>query len=88
MSNGVIGAMIAIFVSFGVLVVACIMLVLYCKCKRGQDPEKPISTRDIGLQVKKEPKAVPEPDNDKRVVSGAQRKAMEERYGRSFATRS
>ena len=89
MSIGVIGGVIAIFVSFAVLVIACIMLVCWCKCKRGGGSDKPVSTRGLGLQVHTDPKKVSEePLEDKRPVSGAQRKAMEERYGRNFATRS
>lgn len=83
-----IGAMIAIFVVFGILVIGLVILICCCKCKRGAVSDKPVSTRDFDLQEIGEapkPKVAAEPA--KPSAAEARRKAMEEKYGRSFGNR-
>lgn len=88
LSNGMIGAMIAIFVCFGILVIGLVILVLCCKCKR---PEKPVSTRDLDLQEidssSRSPSGTKSAPPSKPSATDERRKAMEEKYGRSFAAR-
>lgn len=80
-----IGAMIAIFVCFGILVIGLVILVCCCKCKRG---EKPVSTRDFDIQ---ELDSIPAKESAKPTAkptaNDARRKALEEKYGRTFGSR-
>lgn len=83
-----IGAMIAIFVVFGVLVGAFIILICCCKCKRANKPDAPVSTRDFDLQEMGEASKKRENvEPAKPSAAEARRKAMEEKYGRKFGER-
>lgn len=80
-----IGAMIAIFVCFGILVIGLVILVLCCKCKRA---EKPVSTRDFDLpEIESAPARDSGKPAAKPTANDARRKALEEKYGRNFGSR-
>jgi hypothetical protein len=88
-----IGGIIATFVTFGVLLMAMVILVFWCKCKRAPKDDKPVSTRDLGLEEegakpRKFANSTAPPENPKHALTDARRKAMEEKYKTSFSTRS
>ena len=92
LSTGAIGGIIGLFVGLTVAVIICVMLVCWCKCKRGAGSDKPVSTRDFELQEHPELAAHPvssqkAPEAPKHIVTDARRQAMEEKYGRSFNTK-
>lgn len=69
---------------------AMVILVFWCKCKRGPVVERPITHRDLELQVKPDDKGhlreAAEPDS-KHPVTDAKRRAMEEKYRKNFTPR-
>ena len=83
-----IGGIVATFVTFGVLLMAMVILVFWCKCKRDPGSGKPVSTRDLGLiEEGAKPTRVEQPVDPKHALTDARRKAMEEKYKTSFAPR-
>lgn len=86
-SNGMIGGLVAFFVCFGVFALATLVLICWCKCKRGP-VEKPVSTRGLELEtieeLKSSPTPIRQPEPSHHPHTDNMRKAMEEKYRRNF----